>query len=219
MRKAKVGILISGRGSNMSALIDAAQAEDYPAHIALVISNVADAPGLAKAEAAGIATRVIKHQSYQDRETFDDAISAALRDAGVEVVCLAGFMRILTKEFVQRWKDRVINIHPSLLPAFKGTNVHHRVLDAGVKISGCTVHYIRAEMDEGPVIAQAAVPVLPGDDADSLAERVLMAEHRLYPLALSLVASGNARVASERVSLTNTNGAESEMFNPVSVNF
>ena len=199
MRRKKVGILISGRGSNMAALIDAAKAKSYPAEIVLVISNRENAPGLRYAGDSGIDHRIIDHRGFAEREAFDNRVDQALREAEVEIVCLAGFMRILSKDFVTRWKDRLINIHPSLLPAFKGLHVHERVLESGVKISGCTVHYIRAELDEGPVIAQAAVPVLGSDDAEDLAARVLAAEHRLYPLALSLVAAGRARVAHERV--------------------
>ena len=169
MRKTRVGILISGRGSNMRALVDAAAAPDYPAEIALIISNKADAAGLSFAAANGIARHVIDHKDYDSRESFDDAVDRALGAAGIELVCLAGFMRILSKSFVDRWRDRLLNIHPSLLPAFKGLHIHERVLQAGVRITGCTVHYVRAEMDEGPVIAQAAVPVSTDDTEDSLA--------------------------------------------------
>ncbi len=218
MRRKKVGILISGRGSNMAALIDASRAKSYPAEIVLVISNRDNAPGLRYAGDNGIAQTVIDHRDFAEREAFDNRVDKALREAEVEIVCLAGFMRILSKEFVSRWKDRLINIHPSLLPAFKGLHIHDRVLDSGIKITGCTVHYIRAEMDEGPVIAQAAVPVLETDDAESLAARVLVAEHRLYPLALALVAAGRARVTNERVIITGAGDGGSEAGSMVLVN-
>lgn len=186
----KLGVLISGRGSNLAALIDAAKAADYPADIALVISNRPNAAGLETAKAAGIPTQVIDHKAFDGREAFDAALDAALREAGIELVCLAGFMRLLTDGFVTGWQGRMVNIHPSLLPAFKGTDVHQRAIDAGVKLSGCTVHFVTPEMDSGPIIAQAAVPVLSGDTAEALAARTLEAEHRLYPAAVRLIAEG-----------------------------
>lgn len=194
----KVGILISGRGSNLKALIDACKAPDFPAEIALVISNKADAGGLEIAKTAGIATRVISHRDYDSRESFDREMTKALQDAGVEFVCSAGFMRILSDEFVDVWRDRQLNIHPSLLPAFKGLNVYQRALDTGCKVSGCTVHFVRAAMDEGPIVAQAAVPVLEGDTPDTLAARILVEEHKLYPHALRLVAEGRVTIVDER---------------------
>lgn len=195
----KVGILFSGRGTNMSALIDACAGEDFPAEIVVAISNNPDVEGLAIAEKAGIQTHVINHREYENRETFDAALDAALKSAGVELVCNAGFMRILTNGFVESWKNRQLNIHPSLLPAFKGLHVHERVLTAGARITGATVHFVRAEMDEGPIVAQAAVAVQPDDTPETLAARVLEAEHALYPMALRLVAEGKARVQGERV--------------------
>lgn len=196
----KVGVLISGRGSNLQALIDACAAPDFPAEIALVLSNKADAYGLERATAAGVPVAVVSHRDFPgDKRAFEEAMDARLREAGVELVCLAGFMRLLSPWFVERWHDRMINIHPSLLPSFKGLDTHQRALDAGVRFHGCTVHYVRTEMDEGPIIAQAAVPVLPGDDADRLSARVLDAEHRLYPQALRLIAEGRARVEDGRV--------------------
>lgn len=195
----KVGVLISGRGSNFEALLKASREPGYPAEIVVVISNRADAGGLKIARDAGIATAVISHKDYDSREAFDAAMDAVLVEAGVELVCNAGFMRILSEWFVAKWRDRQLNIHPSLLPAFKGLHVHQRTIDAGVRITGATVHFVRAEMDEGPIVAQAAVAVLPDDTADTLADRVLAAEHVLYPLALRLVASGAARVSGERV--------------------
>ena len=197
--KLKVGVLISGRGTNLQALIDACAAPGFPAAIVLVVSNVAGAQGLRRAAAAGIPTAVVDHKAYPGRAAFDAAVDDALRAARVEFVCLAGFMRILSEGFVERWRDRLINIHPSLLPAFKGLDTHQRALDAGVTITGCTVHFVRPAMDEGPIIVQAAVPVLPGDDAERLAARILEFEHAIYPLALRLVAEGAVTVEGERV--------------------
>jgi phosphoribosylglycinamide formyltransferase-1 len=199
MSKKRVGILISGRGSNLQALIDACKGRDFPAEIVLVISNVPQAQGLLRAEAALIPTLTINHKDFPSREAFDAALDAALCEAGIELLCNAGFMRLLTAGFVERWRDRHLNIHPSLLPAFKGLYTHARVIEAGVRISGCTVHFVRAEMDSGPIVAQAAVPVLGGDTAGSLAARVLAVEHRLYPHALRLVATCAVSVEGERV--------------------
>lgn len=199
MSKKRVGVLISGRGSNLQSLIDACKAPDYPAEIVLVISNVAGVQGLARAEAAGIPTLVIDHRAFPSREAFDAEIDAALNGAHVELLCNAGFMRLLTEGFVARWHNRHLNIHPSLLPAFRGLHTHERVLEAGCKLTGCTVHFVRHEMDAGPIVAQAAVPVHSGDTPDSLAARVLQAEHRLYPHALRLVASGAGQADGERV--------------------
>jgi phosphoribosylglycinamide formyltransferase 1 len=197
MARLKVGILISGRGSNLQALIDACARPDYPAEIALVIANRADAFGIERARRAGVPAMVIAHRDFPDRDSFDAALDAALRQAGAELVCTAGFMRILTEWFVGRWRDRMINIHPSLLPLFPGLRTHERALAAGVRFTGCTVHFVRLGVDTGPIIAQAAVPVLPDDDADRLAARVLAAEHRLFPLALRLVAEGRTRIVAD----------------------
>jgi len=194
-----VGVLISGRGSNLQALIDACRAPSYPAKIVLVVSNVPSAQGLLRAEAGLIPSVTINHKDYASREDFDAALDTALQEAGVELLCNAGFLRLHTDGFVRRWLNRHLNIHPSLLPAFRGLHTHARVLDEGVKISGCTVHFVRSEMDCGPIVAQAAVPVLAGDTPDSLGARVLEAEHRLYPHALRLVASGAVRVEGEQV--------------------
>jgi phosphoribosylglycinamide formyltransferase-1 len=199
MTKKRIGVLISGRGSNLQALIDAAQDPDYPAKISVVISNVAGAQGLTRADAAGIPTLTISHKDYASRETFDAAITEALEDAGVELLCNAGFMRLHSETFVQHWWNRHLNIHPSLLPDYKGLDTHARVLEAGEKVTGCTVHFVRPEMDTGPIVAQAEVPVSPGDTPETLAARVLEAEHRLYPHALRLVASGAVRVEGEAV--------------------
>lgn len=201
MAKTKIAVLISGRGSNMQAIIEAAKAEDYPAEIVLVASNKPDAPGLAVAEAAGIETEVIDHREYETREDFEQALDTLIRLYGARIVCLAGFMRILTPFFTEKWRDLLINIHPSLLPAFKGLHTHERALEASVRIHGCTVHYVRPEMDDGPIIGQAAVPVLHGDTPDTLAARVLEAEHQLYPQCIALACEGKARVAGERVRL------------------
>jgi phosphoribosylglycinamide formyltransferase-1 len=197
--RVRVGVLISGRGSNMAALIEACAAPEFPAEIVLVISNNADAKGLETAAAAGIMTKAIVHRGKGSREAFEADANEALLEAEVEYVCLAGFMRLLSADFVERWRDRLLNIHPSLLPSFPGLNTHERALEAGVRITGCTVHFVRAEMDSGPIIAQMAVPVSDRDTPDTLAARVLKSEHRIYPLALKLVASGQARVVGERV--------------------
>jgi phosphoribosylglycinamide formyltransferase-1 len=199
--KKRIAILISGRGSNMMALVEAARAPGYPADIALVVSNRPRAPGLERALAAGIEALAIDHKSFATREAFDDAVDAALRNAGIDLVCQAGFMRIQSVAFATRWLGRQINIHPSLLPSFKGLHPQQQALDAGVRIAGCTVHFVTPELDAGPIIAQAAVPVLPGDTADTLADRILTAEHKLYPLALRLVASGEAVLERGRVLL------------------
>jgi phosphoribosylglycinamide formyltransferase-1 len=199
MTKKRVGVLISGRGSNLDALIEACKDHDYPAKIVLAVSNVPGAQGLLRAEAGLVLALVINHTEFASREAFDAALDKVLQEAGVELLCNAGFMRLHTEEFVRRWWNRHLNIHPSLLPMFKGLHTHTRVLDEGVMITGTTVHFVRPEMDTGPIVAQAAVPVLPGDTPDTLAARVLEAEHRLYPHALRLVASGQVRVEGEHV--------------------
>jgi len=189
--KKKVAVLISGGGSNLQALIDACKDEEFPASIGLVLSNKADAYGLKRAEAAKIPTLVINHKDFPDREAFDTAMNKALMQAGIEFVCLAGFMRLLTPGFVNQWTGRMINIHPSLLPSFKGIRTHEQALAAGVKIHGCSVHHVVPEMDAGPLIIQAAVPVLAGDSPETLGARVLAAEHIIYPLALKTVLKGD----------------------------
>ena len=184
----------------MLALADACAAPDYPAELALVLSNFADAPGLAVAAERGIATEAVPHRPFAgDREAHERDIDAVLERHGIDLVCLAGYMRLLTPWFVERWRNRIINIHPSLLPAFKGLDTHARVLEAGALWHGCTVHFVRVAMDEGPIIAQAIVPVAAGDTPQALGARVLVQEHRLYPQALALVALGAARVEGERV--------------------
>ncbi|HVX35522.1 MAG TPA: phosphoribosylglycinamide formyltransferase [Hyphomicrobium sp.] len=214
LRKTRTAILISGRGSNMQALVDAARADDYPAEIVLIASNRPDAPGLEWANARGLPTLAIDHKRYATREAFEDALQEALKAAGTELVALAGFMRLMTPAFVERWRDRMINIHPSLLPSFKGLHTHERVLAAGVRITGCTVHFVRAEMDDGPIIGQAAVPVLSGDDPDTLAARVLAAEHRLYPAGLKLVASGRIRRDGEKIVISQDINSSSPIYSP-----
>ena len=180
----RIVILISGRGSNMEAIVEACAAQAWPARVAAVISNRADAAGLDYAAARGIATAVVEHRTYADREGFDAALAQAIDAQAPDVVVLAGFMRILTPGFVQRYAGRLLNIHPSLLPAFTGLHTHRRAIEAGCKLAGATVHYVTAELDHGPIVAQAAVPVLPGDTEQTLAARVLASEHRLYPMAV-----------------------------------
>lgn len=214
MARLRVGVLISGRGSNLQALIDACADATFPAEIALVLSNVAGAAGLGRAEAKGIATAVIDHKAHDDREGFEAAMDEALNASGVELICLAGFMRLLTDGFVSRWRDRLINIHPSLLPAFRGLNVHDRVLGYGARFSGCTVHFVRAAVDDGPIIAQAVVPVLQDDDADTLAARILSHEHRIYPMVVKLIAQSRVRVTDEFVTITGAHAPIGTMINP-----
>lgn len=198
MRK-RTAILISGRGSNMASLIQAARAPDYPAEIVLVISNRPAAPGLERARSEGVKTLVIDHTTFASREAFDAAVEQALVTDGIELVCQAGFMRIQSAPFARRWLGRQLNVHPSLLPSFKGLHPQQQALDAGVRISGCTVHFVTPELDAGPIVAQAAVPVLEGDTAATLETRILAVEHRLYPHALRLVAAGTARLDGTRV--------------------
>ncbi|WP_372621086.1 phosphoribosylglycinamide formyltransferase [Falsiroseomonas sp.] len=198
-RRVRTAILISGRGSNMAALLAAAGDTGYPAEIALVLSNRGDAAGLEHARGRGVPTSVVESRPFgRDREAFERAMEAALHGHGIELVALAGFMRVLTEGFVARWRDRLVNIHPSLLPAFRGLDTHARALAAGVKLHGCTVHLVRPGVDEGPILAQAAVPVLPDDTEADLAARVLAEEHRLYPAALAWLAAGLVRVEGER---------------------
>jgi phosphoribosylglycinamide formyltransferase-1 len=199
MTRLRTAILISGRGSNMDALIDAARAPDFPAEIALVLSNCPDAPGLAKAKAAGIAVAAVDHKIYAGREEFERSLQVVLETYRIDFVCLAGFMRLFTPWFIGQWRERMLNIHPALLPSYRGLHTHERALADGVKIHGCTVHFVVPEMDEGPIVAQAAVPVLDGDTPDTLAARVLSQEHVIYPLALRLVASGAVRIEGNRV--------------------
>jgi len=196
MTKKRVAVLISGRGSNMTALIAAAKAEDFPAEIALVVSNVPDAAGLARAEQASVATTIVDHRAFgEDREAFERALDAKLQAQRIDIVCLAGFMRLLTPWFVRRWSGRLLNIHPALLPQFKGLHTHRRALAAGAERHGATVHFVVPEMDSGPIVLQGSVPVEDGDTEDTLAARVLEIEHRIYPQALRLVAEGRVTLA------------------------
>ena len=198
MARLKVGVLVSGNGSNLQTLIDLCATPDFPAEIALVVSNKPGVMSLERAARAGILTQVIPHRDFPDRLAFDQAIDAALRAAGVEFICLAGFLRVLSEMFVGLWHDRIINIHPSLLPSFKGLHTHAQALAAGVRFHGCTVHIVRPLLDDGPILVQAAVPVLADDDEQSLAARVLKAEHQAYPLALKLIAQGRVRIEGAR---------------------
>lgn len=199
MGRRRTGVLISGSGTNLQALLDTTAGGDSAAEIVLVIGNRADAYGLERARRAGVPTAIIEHGRFAERAGFEAAIDRALREAGVELVCLAGFMRRLTEGFVAAWHDRLLNIHPSLLPAFRGLQPHERALEAGVRVSGCTVHLVRAEVDAGPILVQGVVPVLAEDTAATLAARVLKLEHACYPRALQLMAGGRLRVVGERV--------------------
>jgi phosphoribosylglycinamide formyltransferase-1 len=210
----KIAVLISGRGSNLQALIDACAAEDFPAEIVLVLSNKDGVQGLQRAKTADIPTACLNPKDYDSRESFDAAMSEIIVASGAEFVCLAGYMRLLSDDFVRSWRDKLINIHPSLLPMFKGLHVHEQALEAGVKFSGCTVHFVRPAMDEGPIIAQAVVPVLANDTPDSLAERILEQEHTLYPLALKLIAEGRVRVSAERVLIDSQKSPTTALLNP-----
>jgi len=202
MSRKRVAVLISGRGSNMAALIEAAKAKDYPAEIALVVSNQPEAGGLLVARAADIATEIVDHTKFSgDRNRFEHEIQTLLEKYRIDIVCLAGFMRLLTANFLAKWPWRVLNIHPALLPDFKGLDTHRRALETGVRIHGATVHFVVPEMDSGPVIAQGAITVRPGDSEEALAVRVLKVEHRIYPLALKLVAEGRVRIKDNHASI------------------
>jgi phosphoribosylglycinamide formyltransferase 1 len=204
-------VLISGRGSNLQKLIETCADPRCPAEIGLVISNRADAPGLTRAAVAGIPAAVV---AERDRPAFATAADALLRRHGIDFVCLAGFMRLLDRPFVEAWRDRMINIHPSLLPAFPGLEAQRQALEAGVRFAGCTVHFVRPETDTGPIVAQAVVPVLPGDDVASLSARILAAEHRLYPLALRMIAEGRVRVADGRAEIDGWVAPAAVLLNP-----
>jgi len=214
----RTAILISGRGSNMAALLAAAADPAYPAEVVLVLSNRAAAGGLAHAAAAGIPTAVVESRAHRgDRAGFEAAMEAVLAAHGVELVALAGFMRVLTEGFTTRWSGRLVNIHPSLLPAFPGLDTHARALAAGVRLHGCTVHLVTPGVDEGPILAQAAVPVLEGDTEASLAARVLVEEHRIYPAALGWVAAGRVRLVAGRASIAGAVAPEAALLNPLPI--
>lgn len=212
--KKRVAILISGRGSNMQTLVGAAKAADYPAEIALVVSNRPEAAGLAWAKTQGIPSLALDHTHFESREHFEGQLQGLLTTSRVDLVALAGFMRLMTQGFVERWRDRMLNIHPSLLPAFPGLYTHERVLEAGVTITGCTVHLVRAEMDSGPILAQAAVAVRANDTAETLGARVLEAEHQLYPSVLGLYAAGQFAIEGERARYLGETSQKSAIFSP-----
>ena len=213
----KIAVLISGRGSNLQALIDhfGPRIADSPIEIVLVLSNRPDAQGLARAATAEIKTIVVDHKHFAERADFDAAMDREIRAAGAELIALAGFMRLMTKGFIHAWRDRMVNIHPALLPALKGLHTHERAVKRGLRFHGCTVHFVRPELDTGPIIAQAVVPVLPTDTADTLGDRVLAAEHRLYPMALRLIAEGKVSVEGERTVIRDAAFAGGLLFNPI----
>jgi len=213
MARMKIAILVSGRGSNMQAILEACADKSYPAEVAIVISNIAGAAALDKASSFGIKTMTIAHKDYPDRVSFDQRVTEEIKAAGCELVVLAGFMRLLSEEFCETWRDQLINIHPSLLPSFKGLDVHARMIVAGVRFGGCTVHYVRPEMDTGPIIVQAAVPVHPSDDADALAARILAQEHIIYPLAVRWIAEGRVRISGETVRVSGAKSPEAALIN------
>lgn len=214
MTEFRIAILISGRGSNMEALLAACAQADYPASAAVVICNRPDAKGLKTAGDAGIATEVVDHKDYDSRESFEDALDTVIRSYEPDLLCLAGFMRILTSSFITRWPDKIVNIHPSLLPAYRGLDTHARVIADGVRFTGCTVHFVRPEMDSGPIIAQAAIPVRQDDTPDALAARVLSFEHRIFPLAVKLIAQGKLEIADELVRIDGEPLSLEGMINP-----
>ncbi len=214
MSDLRLAILISGRGSNMEALVEACAEPSFPARVATVISNRSDAAGLATVAHHGIATAVVDHKKFEDRESFELALDAVIEESGADLVCLAGFMRLLGEGFVERRHNRLINIHPSLLPAYKGLDTHERVLADGARFAGCSVHFVRAAMDAGPIIVQAAVPVAADDTPDSLARRVLEQEHRIYPLAVRWIAEGRVSLHDERVTVAEAGAPAQAVINP-----
>jgi len=213
-RKMPIAVLVSGRGSNLQALIDACALPDFPARIVLVLSNVADAGGLARAERAGIPTQVLEHRLFASRQAFDAEMQRRIDASGAALVCLAGFMRLLSPEFVAHYAGRLINIHPSLLPAFPGLRTHERAIAAGVRFAGCTVHFVVAEVDAGPIIVQAAVPVHGDDTPDTLGARVLDAERRIYPQAVRWFAEGRLTVEGKIVKIAAPPAAPGAAINP-----
>ncbi len=210
----RVVVFISGGGSNMLALAKAAAVPDFPAEIVAVIADKADAGGLAKAEALGIPTRAFLRKDFDSKDAHEAAILAELDRLSPDIICLAGYMRLLSATFIQRHEGRILNIHPSLLPLFPGLHTHQRAIDAGMKVAGCTVHFVTEGMDEGPILAQAVVPVLPGDTSDSLAARVLTVEHRTYPMALRLMAEGKVRMEAGRAVSVVTGEATATLVSP-----
>jgi phosphoribosylglycinamide formyltransferase-1 len=212
--KKRVAVLISGRGSNMRSLLEACRDPDFPAELALVLSNRPDAPGLASAKAEGVATAAVDHKIYSGRTEFEASLQRVLELHRIDLICLAGFMRMLTPQFVEAWDQRILNIHPALLPGYRGLNTHERALADGVRIHGCTVHFVTAGVDEGPIIAQAAVSVMDDDTPETLGSRVLEQEHRIYPLALRIVASGRARLEGRRVLIRGAMGESPALLSP-----
>jgi len=215
MTKLRLGVMISGSGTNLQSLIDACTAADYPAEIMVVISNRPDAGGLNRAEKAHIPTVVIDHKNYEDRADFENALHDCLKDHKVQLVCLAGFMRLLNADFVNRWRDRMINVHPSLLPSYKGLHTHERAIEDGVRFAGCTLHFVRPEMDNGPILMQAAVPVDDGETSETLAAKVLTYEHKLYPAAVRMIAEGKTRVSGHKVIIKDTRMDTKGIISPV----
>ncbi|MFC4348251.1 phosphoribosylglycinamide formyltransferase [Kordiimonas lipolytica] len=215
MAKLRLGVMISGSGTNLQALIDACSGPDYPAEIMVVISNRPGVRGLERAEQAGLKAVTIDHKAYEDKETFEDALHDCLSEHNVELVCLAGFMRLLTSGFVNRWRDRMINIHPSLLPSYKGLHTHARALEDGVRFAGCTIHYVRPEMDNGPIIMQAAIPIDADETEESLIAKTLTYEHKMYPAAVKLIAQGKVRVAGNKVAFKDTDMGDTGIISPL----
>jgi len=213
-RKLKLGVLISGRGSNLQSLIDATKKNNFPAEIVIVIANVSNITGLEIAKKANIPVQIINHKTFNKREFFEDELHSVLTKAKVELVCLAGFMRILTDHFIHLWLDKIINIHPSLLPSFKGLNTHNRAIESGAKFSGCTIHFVRPEVDGGPIIIQAVVAIDQNDTPETLANRVLVEEHKIYPLAVKLIATKKVSIKNGRVWTENLTSPSLALLNP-----
>ena len=215
MKKKRIAIFISGTGSNMDSLITASRSPDFPAEVALVLTNKADSPGLKRVVTERFARVIVSHNNYHNRATFDAALQTQLEDHDIEIVCLAGFLRILTAEFVNRWRGKMINIHPSLLPSYKGLHTHKRAIQDGVKFTGCTVHFVVPELDAGPIIIQAAVPIYPADTEDTLGARVLSHEHMIYPRALKWLASDQLHIEGNRVKLIGNANQGQSVYNPI----
>jgi len=214
MAKLRLAVMISGSGTNLQALIDACAEADYPAEIQVVISNRPNAKGLERAQKAGIPAIAIDHKEFETREAFEDALHDCLKKHNTQLVCLAGFMRILNAEFVNRWRDRMINIHPSLLPSYKGLHTHERAIEDGVRFGGCTIHYVRPEMDNGPIIMQAAVPIAATETEESLAAKTLIYEHQMYPAAVRMIAEGKVRVSGQKVVFSDTDLGDTGLISP-----
>jgi len=215
MAKLRLAVMISGSGTNLQALIDACAEADYPAKIQVVISNRPNAKGLERAQKAGIPAIAIDHKEFETREEFEDALHDCLKEHNTQLVCLAGFMRILNTEFVNRWKDRMINIHPSLLPSYKGLHTHARAIEDGVRFGGCTIHYVRPEMDNGPIIMQTAIPISADETPESLAAKTLTYEHKMYPAAVRMIAEGKARVSGHKVVFSDSDLGTKGLISPL----